>query len=274
VYPTHGAGSFCSAPGASQRTSTLGQERTTNPLFAITDEGDFVKRLVAGFGTFPPYFGRLPELNRRGPTSDDSIPELTRLGPEDVERHLAERGVVVDARSVAAFAEGHLPGSMSNALRPVFASWLGWLIEPNRAIVFVLDPDQDRGDLVRKCLDVGQENLVGELDGGIGVWTHSGRPTRTIPLVEPAAMTGRVIDVRQANEFATRHVPDAVNVELGAISKFGPAAGPLTVMCGHGERAMTAASILTAGGRDDVAVLDGGPDTWSTATGNPLRTGR
>ena len=273
VYPTHGAGSFCSAPGASQRTSTLGHERATNPLFSIADEAEFIERLVAGFGTFPSYFARLPELNRRGPTRYDLIPQLTRRRPEDVERHVAEGGVIVDARPVAAFSAGHIPGSVSNALRPVFASWLGWLIEPNRAIVFVLDPDQDRTDLVRQCLDVGHERLIGELAGGIDVWTDSGRPTRTIPLVEPEAMTGPVIDVRQANEYASGHLPGAVNVELGAVCEAGLPVGPLTVMCGHGERAMTAASILTACGRDDIAVLDGGPDTWSAATGNPLDIG-
>jgi rhodanese-related sulfurtransferase len=45
-------------------------------------------------------------------------------------------------------------------------------------------------------------------------------------------------------------------------------------MCGHGERAMTAASILVDRGRDEVLVLDGGPDTWSAATGDPLETSR
>ncbi len=274
VYPTHGAGSFCSAPGASQRISTLGRERATNPLFSIAYEDDFVERLVAGFGTFPSYFARLPELNRRGPTHYDSTPQLTRLLPEDVERHLAEGGTVVDVRSVAAFSAGHIPGSLSNVLRPVFASWLGWLIESDRAIVFVLDPDQDRTDLVRQCLDVGHEHLVGELGGGIGAWTDSGRPTRTTPLVEPASMKGLVIDVRQTNEYVTGHLPGAANIELAAVAEAELPIGPLTVMCGHGERAMTAASILTAGGRDDITVLDGGPDTWSAATGNPLETGR
>lgn len=274
VYPTHGAGSFCSVPGASQRTSTLGHERATNPLFAITDEDEFVQRLVAGFGTFPSYFARLPELNRRGPARYDSVPRLKRLHPDDVERHVAEGGVIVDARPVASFSAGHIPGSVSNALRPVFASWLGWLIEPNRAIMFILDPAQDRDDLVRQCLDVGHEHLIGELGGGIDAWTTSGRPTRTIPLVEPEAMTGPVIDVRQANEYASGHLPGAVNVELGAVCESGLTAGSLTVMCGHGERAMTAASILTADGRDDISVLDGGPDIWSAATGDPLETGR
>ena len=149
MYPTHGAGSFCSAPGGSQRTSTLGEERRTNPLFALVDEDLFVERLVAGFGTFPTYFARLPELNRRGPTHYDSLPRLAQLQPDDVERHLATGGAVVDARTVHAFSAGHIPGSISNTLRPVFASWLGWLIEPDRPLVFVLDPEQDRDDLVR-----------------------------------------------------------------------------------------------------------------------------
>ena len=274
VYPTHGAGSFCSAPGSSQRTSTLGVERASNPLFSITDEDKFVERLIAGFGTFPSYFARLPEVNRLGPTRHDSIPRLARLHPDEVGRHVAEGGVIVDARPLAAFSAGHVPGSVSNVLRPVFASWLGWLVEPNRPIVFVLDPHQDRTDLVRQCLDVGQENLVGELDGGVDVWTDFGRPTSAIPLVESGAIAGPVIDVRQANEYASGHLPGAVNIELGAVSKSGLTTGSLTVMCGHGERAMTAASILAARGRDDVAVLNGGPDTWSAASGNPLETGR
>ena len=85
VYPTHGAGSFCSAPGASQRTSTLAHERDTNPLFSIRDEDTFVEQLVAGFGTFPTYFARLPEVNRLGPARYDSLPTLAALTPDDVE---------------------------------------------------------------------------------------------------------------------------------------------------------------------------------------------
>jgi len=37
VYPTQGAGSFCSAPGGGERTTTIGRERTTNPLLAAPD---------------------------------------------------------------------------------------------------------------------------------------------------------------------------------------------------------------------------------------------
>lgn len=274
VYPTHGAGSFCSAPGAAQRTSTLGHERDTNPLFAIRDEDTFVERLVAGFGTFPTYFARLPEVNRLGPARYDTLPALAQLTADDLGRHLAAGGVVVDARPAAAFAAGHVPGSLSNTLRPVFASWLGWLVEPDRQLVFVLDHDQDRADLVRQCLDVGHEHLVGELAGGIDAWTGSGRSLGSIPFVDVTRMVGAVIDVRQANEFAAGHLPHAANVELGRIATAEVADGPVTVMCGHGERAMTAASLLVLRGHHHVSVLDGGPETWVSVTGRHLAVGR
>ncbi len=274
VYPTHGAGSFCSAPGMSQRTSTLGHERATNPLLTIRSEDEFVEQLVGGFGTFPTYFARLPEVNRLGPTSCDTIPRLQPLTAANVEEHQANGGVVVDARPIAAFAAGHLPGSISNTLRPVFASWLGWLTEADRPIVFILDTDQNRDDLVRQCLDIGHERLVGELVGGIEAWTTAGHAVSIIPLVEPDAITTVVVDVRQVNEYTSGHLPEAVNIELGQIPTAELPAGPITVMCGHGERAMTAASVLAARGRRYMAVLDGGPDTWSTITGRPLETGR
>ena len=44
-------------------------------------------------------------------------------------------------------------------------------------------------------------------------------------------------------------------------------------MCGHGERAMTGASLLEPQPAiDDVAVLDGGPDDWRAPPAAPLET--
>ena len=274
VYPTHGAGSFCSAPGASQRTSTLAHERDTNALFSITDEAVFVDRLLAGFGTFPTYFARLPELNRRGPARYDSLPHLDVLAFEEVEQLIADGAAVVDARPAAAFSAGHIAGALSNTLRPVFGTWLGWLIEPNRRLVFILDEDQDRSDLVRQCLDVGHENLAGELAGGMQAWSRAARAVHMIPFVNANDAIGQIIDVRQVNEYASGHAAGAVNIELGAVSKADIASGPLTVMCGHGERAMTAASILAPGRPTDLVVVDGGADSWFAATGQQLTTER
>jgi glyoxylase-like metal-dependent hydrolase (beta-lactamase superfamily II)/rhodanese-related sulfurtransferase len=273
VYPTHGAGSFCSAPGAAERTSTLGLERATNPLLQVSGEDEFVGRLLAGFGTFPTYFARLPELNRHGPSRYDTLPTLARLDADTVERQAAAGARIVDVRPFAAFGEGHIPGSLSNALRPVFASWLGWLVDPDRPVVFVLDSSQDRAEVVRQCLDIGHEQILGELGGGIDAWVASCRPLAHIPVVDATRLAPTVLDVRQHNEYVAGHIPAARNIELGALPRTSVSNEPVTVMCGHGERAMTAASLLAAAGHRDMSVLDGGPDTWSTATGRPLAVG-
>jgi glyoxylase-like metal-dependent hydrolase (beta-lactamase superfamily II) len=107
VYPTHGAGSFCSAPSSSERTTTIGRERATNPLLQVTDEHEFVERLLAGLGSFPTYFRMLPERNRRGVPTYREVPELPRLAAEEVARHVEQGAVLVDARPVAEFAAGH-----------------------------------------------------------------------------------------------------------------------------------------------------------------------
>jgi len=185
--------------------------------------------------------------------------------------------VLVDARPVAAFAAGHIPGALSIALRSAFASWLGWLVDDTRPLVFVLDEDQNRGELARQCRTIGYDHLVGELAGGIAAWRATGLTEVRLPLVEAGQLDHRhgvVLDVRQANEVAGGHLPGALTVELGALAGDRLPAqlpeGPVTVMCSHGQRAMTAASLLERAGRRDVQVVVGGVDDWQQATGQAL----
>lgn len=272
VYPTHGAGSFCSAPSTSERTTTIGRERATNPLLQLRDEHEFVERLLDGLGSFPSYFRVLPERNRHGVRHYRDLPALPRLSAADVAGHVERGAVLVDARPLAEFAAAHPKGALSNVLRPVFASWLGWLVDLDRPLVFVLDEGQDRSELVRQCLTIGHEHLLGELDGGVSAWANARFPIETIPLVEPSAIAATVLDVRQDAEWAAGHLPGARHVELGALSDIDVLAEPMTVMCGHGERAMTAASLLAARGHPEVSVLAGGPADWAAATGTDLIT--
>jgi hydroxyacylglutathione hydrolase len=273
VYPTHGAGSFCSAPTGAEPTTTIGREKATNPLLAAPDEDAFLKLLVGGLGSYPDYFLRLRETNRRGPRVYGATPpSLAALTPQQVRRLVAEGAELVDARPIRAFAAGHVPGALSVPLRGSFATWLGWLVADDRPLVVVLDPGQDRGDLVRQALKVGYERLAGELDGGMAAWDAAGLPSARIPIVGVADQdSGTVLDVRQDAEFAAGHLPGAAHVELGALAGADELpTGPLAVMCAHGERAMTGASLLQRAGHGDLTVLVGGPGDWSRATGRPL----
>jgi hydroxyacylglutathione hydrolase len=278
VYPTHGAGSFCAAPVGEERTTTIGAERRHNRLLAAPDEDAFVAHLLAGFGSYPPYFLRLRERNRVGPELlGRDWRTLPLLSPDHVQQHLAGGGLVVDARPVTAFAAGHIPGALSIALRPAFVSWLGWLVDDTQRLVFVLDEDQDREELARQGRSIGYDHLVGELAGGMAAWRAANLPQAQVPVVEAERLgnpPGAVLDVRQASEVADGHLPGAVTVELGAlVGDRLPAElpdGPVTVMCSHGQRAMTAASLLERAGLKDLQVVHGGPRDWQRATGQAL----
>ena len=278
VYPTHGAGSFCSAPVGGERTSTIGAERRHNRLLTAPDEDAFVAQLLASFGSYPPYFLRLRERNRVGPgLLGPDWRVLPLLSTDRVTQYLDGGGVLVDARPIGVFAAGHIPGAISIELRPQFASWLGWLLDDSQPLVFVLDEGQDRGELARHCRTIGYDDLVGELAGGMAAWRAAGLPGAQLPLVEAEQLDtqpGRVLDVRQASEVADGHLPGAVTVELGALAGDRLAVelpeGPVTVMCGHGERAMTAASLLARAGHTDLRVAHGGPKEWQRATGQAL----
>jgi rhodanese-related sulfurtransferase len=162
---------------------------------------------------------------------------------------------------------------VSIALRPQFGTWLGWIVPEGSAIVFVVDDGQDLGDLLRQARNVGYEQLLGVLDGGVAAWQATGRQLDRFPLSPVGVASGTVVDVRQLGEYDTGHLPGARAVELGAIDQTELPAGPLQLMCGHGERAMTAASLLAAHGHTDLTVLTGGPGDWHRAIGEPLETG-
>jgi hydroxyacylglutathione hydrolase len=276
VWPTHGAGSFCAAPRGTQRTSTIGQERVHNPLLQVPDEDGFVAALLSSLGSFPPYFLRLAEENRRGPAVLHRPPALDELNLDRVRALLGTGGQVVDVRPARRFAAGHVPGSLSIPLRPVFATWLGWIAPHDRPLVIIRDPGQDPDEVAWQAAKIGYDNLAGELDGGIDTWTAAGGPLdRTELVTADTLLRRRVLDVRQDAEFTSGHLPGALHVQLGELPDRATdlPSGPLVVMCGHGERAMTGASLLRRAGHSDVAVLDGGPDQWTEATGQQLRTG-
>jgi len=242
VYPTHGAGSFCSAPQGAARTTTIGTERRNNPLLAIEDEDAFVEMLLDGLGSFPRYFAELPEVNRVGPKMYPAPPPLKALDLAAARHELEHGAVLVDARPIVDFARGHARGALSIEFRSVFATWLGWLLPLTQPVIFVLDDTTDREDVVRQCMTIGHDAILGELDGGFAAWQAAGLPIDTIAIVEPSQVAPSVLDVRQDAEWSSGHVPGARHVELAEIANAVLPDGPVTVMCGHGERAMTAAS--------------------------------
>lgn len=79
--------------------------------------------------------------------------------------------------------------------------------------------------------------------------------------------SGVVIDVREPQEFAAGHIPNAINTPLTAmgaqvkvLTKYK--ARPLVIACAAGNRSVTAAIALRKQGFDTVYSLAGGITAW------------
>jgi hydroxyacylglutathione hydrolase len=281
VAPTHGAGSFCAASAAASDTwTTVGRERTRNPAFLAAGEDDFVRGQLSGLLAYPAYYAYMGELNRSGPDAwEPSVP--TVLDPDDLERRVAQGAVIVDGCPRAAFAAGHLPGSVNIELDPSFSTYVGWLFPFGSHLVLVVGPDQDAREALRQCARIGIETIEGVLAGGVDVWAASGRPLRSYPVTDvdgmEAAMRGgdvQVLDVRQPLEWSEGRVPGASHIHVadlpGRVGELATGSTPVYVYCRSGHRSAMAASILAAAGLAPVLVDGGFPD-W-VERGYPVET--
>ena len=217
---------------------------------------------------------RLAEGNRRGPDIIRSGPALASLTADQVREMAGAGAQVIDVRQVADYAAGHIPGSLAIPLRGAFATWLGWLVpDPVTPLIIIASPDQDLSEVTWQALKIGYQNLAGTLAGGLPAWQAAGQPVAVTALLPPARIDpARVIDVRQADEYAAGHLPGGRNIRLGAISRDATGFGsePVVTMCRHSERAAMAAILLGRAGHPAVAVAGGGPADWSAATGLPV----
>lgn len=272
LLPTHGGGSFCSTGASGERASTLGQERRDNPLLAMRDEDEFVTWFPTTFPAVPDYFFRLRAVNQAGPRFRSEIAMPGPLEPASFAEQI-HSAVVIDARSKEDYARGHISGALNNTLRDDFAVWLGWLVPAGAHLLFVTE-EASVERLVDESLLVGYEDFAGWLKGGMAAWERTGMQVSAIDLAgavqaKDYLMQGAVaLDVREPDEYAAGHIPDAVHIPLGRLAQSidrVPSGRPVVVYCGHGERASTAASILEDAGFRDLVNLDGGIGAWEEA---------
>jgi hydroxyacylglutathione hydrolase len=286
VLPTHGAGSLCSTGISSTPYSTIGYERQTNPMIQPTEVELFVSTLLAGQPAFPRYFARMRPVNQAGPRPVGVIPDAHPLQLNEVDARLADGALVVDTRQPVAHTVAHIPGSLSIPTGTSFGTWLGWVVEPDRRIVVVLDEPADWDDLIRQALRIGFDGaIVGHVRGGFDAWIESGRPIESTGrlTVEELARRGAagdelaplVIDVRQPAEFASEHIPGSWHIAAGSLpDRLAelPRDRPIATICGSGYRASIAASLLRQAGFEDVSWVANGVPSWRAA-GLPIERG-
>jgi hydroxyacylglutathione hydrolase len=276
VYPTHGAGSFCTAtPGASRQT-TIREERATNPFLRLATPDELVAELARVMPSYPTYFHQMRAINRRGPRLLSGIPELEPLAPTDVAARLARGEAVVDIRPVALYVEGHIPGVYHVELRPAFAAWVGWVVPFATPVILVSETPDVHEEAVRQLVRIGYDDLPGYLAGGMPAWEQAGLPIARLPVLTVAEVRDRlergqpllVLDVRQDAEWANGHIAGAQHVEAGALAANVhslPRTVPIAAHCGHEQRSATAISVLERRGYANLHLIKDGWSGWQAA---------
>jgi glyoxylase-like metal-dependent hydrolase (beta-lactamase superfamily II)/rhodanese-related sulfurtransferase len=252
LYPTHGAGSFCTVSEAGGTTSTIGDELKTNPVLHYRDAEDFAAGQLSGLPPYPSYYAHMGPMNLAGPEPyiPAPIPEMT---PAQVQAAREEGVLVVDARYKTSFAEAHIPGSWGMELGSDFATWIGWLLPFDAAMVLILDEGESLDEARDALARIGFESIPGVM-WGLDAWIEEGRETASHSTMtarqylEEADGSRQTVDVRAPTEWQDGtlqgsilcHLPDLIE----SIPEELDPEQPVYLGCTTGHRASIAAGVL------------------------------
>ena len=273
VMPAHGAGSSCGKNLSSELTSTIGEQRRTNPSVQPMSEDTFVALITDGQPAVPRYFSTDVTLNRSNRAlleQDRRIPELT---PEELRTEMAIGTRILDARTPDDFAGGHLRGSINVGFDGRFAETGGMVADIGERIVLITYPGEEQ-DAAMRLARIGSDNAAGYLTVDVdGIFPNSLTDlVRTAPRTAVVELEGlldsdavTLIDIRNPGERDFGVIDGAQSIPLAQLrSQIAdlPRSRPIVVHCAGGWRSSVAASLLRADGIENVSDLVGGYTAW------------
>lgn len=267
VYPAHGAGSVCGQGMASRDFTTIGYEKAHNPALK-PDRAAFIAMKTGERHEKPPYFKRMETLNAGG--APQIGPRPGPVQPMDADafiRRMSEGMVAVDVLMAESFAGAHPPGAVSLPLSmlPAFA---GWLLPYDMPLGLIAASPEQADAAAVQLVRMGFDDVAGYLKGATTAWATAGYPVDSIDAIDGPAFKAalergeplNVLDVRSPSEFDAGHVEGAINIYAGEIAeRFGELdrSKPWIVMCGSGQRATIAASVLQREGFENLKIFWG-----------------
>ncbi len=281
VWPAHGAGSACGKALGAVPSSTVGYEKIVNWALNISDESNFVKKLLDGQPEPPKYFSMMKKLNKAGADLLNGIPQPAKLSVNQLKEALEKKITLVDTRNKNTFAEGHIPGSLNIQNNSAFSTWAGWMLNYDQQFLLIAD-DNSINDLTRKLIRIGLDNIYGYFNN-IDAWTDESHKLEFVNQISTCDLKGKIdtgedfeiIDVRGKTEFEEGHINGSRNIHAGFI---GDSLDTLDteseyiLSCAGGDRSSTALSLLLKHGFKNVYNLTGGYNAWKVEHANCNKT--
>jgi hydroxyacylglutathione hydrolase len=258
VRPTHGFGSFCAATATTGDSSTLADEKRTNPALLL-DKQDFIEQTLAGLDAFPAYYQHMGPANYAGAGPID-LSELPQITTYEIMKAIATGTWVVDLRPKSLYAKGHLPGSLSFGIDGSFATYLGWLFPYGEKLMLLSDRKDDIANAQRELSRIGIDRpdgaLVSELQGGPELATNRTVTFNDVPeaLKDPNVV---VLDVRRNSERHASHIEGTTHIPLHELKSrlFElPKGKELWVHCAGAYRAAGSLGFLESAGYKPVLI--------------------
>lgn len=272
IWPGHGAGSACGKALGAIPSTTLGYEKLFNPAFQFDNEDAFVAWLLSDQPEAPRYFAQMKHINKHGPALLADLPQPQLADRAALDAALTAGALVVDLRDADAYAQAHVPGTVSiPATSASFTTHIGWLVDYSQPFYFIV-PDADALPGVLAALRaIGIDEIGGYfLPDVVMQGAADGLPRLNVPeLAQRIRANGLVIvDVRGRSEYAKQHISGALNIPVGHIPRRLneiPRDCTVITQCATGYRSQIAASLLRSYGYNNVMSLDDSEQAWARA---------
>ena len=255
VFPGHVAGSLCGASMSSRASTTIGFERSFNPMLALPDAGAFIAESAGVSSPKPPNLARIVEVNR-GPFAPTAPAPPELPAPPDGAQ-------LLDVRPVDDHLAGHRPGAINVPVSgSSFSTKSAFVLDAVAPVVVLAAAADEALQAVAGLRSVAFADVAGYVLGGGDETSSSVTLDELDALIESGAT---IVDVREKDERDEGYIPGSRHVPyrlMRASCPDLPDEGPLVTICGSGPRAAIAASMLRAKGLDARPVVGGGMDDW------------
>jgi len=273
ILPAHGAGSLCGANLRDEPSSTIGQEKSSNPYIRLAhDRSAFIANFLTGLEPAPRYFAENAKINQMGPERVEwSAPFHERLTSLD---GLIEQNdiYIVDLREAEAYSLQHIPRSVNIALRGRLETWTGIIVPFNSRLILTGSADEIyEGARRLKRVGYNADYMIFEDYLAAGGRTESAEMVSADDLYRQmrAGTAPVIVDVRKPSEWLGMKIGEVLNIPLDTLE--ANAARRLSrqeavvAVCNSAFRSSLAVGLFKRAGFKNAISMKGGAEAWIEA---------